>query len=186
MTNTRERVVRVDPDLLQLVGQIAEVLGLAEHVERILNTRRRRVLARHRAIDRSWAKFQRSLAAGRGAIRQIRSTLAAQLTEAPPDTVAIAMAYDDFTVFRNGLEQLHKSIGDMFAATYELEAVSEPISEEAVRFYRINQAGRPVLNLLVKVLSGHPEVMPELLDRADEHFARCERLIQDRGEWLLD
>jgi len=125
---TREQIqIYMDPDLLQLVGQIAEVIGLAEHVERIFNTRRRRISARHQAINRSWLKPQRSLVTGRGAIRQIRSTLAAQLTDAPADTVAIAMAYDDFTVFKKGLEQLHQAIGEMFDATYELEAETEPI-----------------------------------------------------------
>jgi len=98
--------------------------------------------------------------------------------------MSIAMAYDDFMIFRNGLEQLHVAIGDMFYATYELEEASEPISEEVARFYRVNEAGRPLLEVLRKVFSGHPEILPELLDMADSHFARCERLIQQRDEWL--
>ena len=180
----RAQIVRVYPDLLQLVGKLAEVLGLAEHAQRILKTRRRQAMARHRAIDRSWAKFQKALVLGRGAIRQIRSTLAAQLVEAPADTVAIAMAYDDFSVFRNGLEQLHRAIGEMSKATYDLEGASEPISDEVSRFYRINEAGKPLLALLGQVIAGHPERIPELLDKADAYFARCENLIHKRGQWL--
>ena len=185
MTTTKNQIqIYIDPDLLQLVGQIAEMFGLAEHIERILKTPRRRVGRRHRTINSSWSKFRRSLIRGRGAIRQIRGTLAAQLTDAPPDTVAIAMAYDDFMIFNDGVKQLHMAIGKMFDATYELEAASEPISDEVVRFYRVNEAGRPLLEVLKKFHNGHPEILPELLVMADRHFSRCERLIQQRREWL--
>ena len=175
---------RRDPSLLQLLGAVTEVLGLAEQIERLLHTKPSRIEATHRSIRKSLSKFQRAMTAGRGAIRQINSTLAAQVTDAPKDTVALLMPYSDLQIFRSGLEQLQRSIRDMFFASHELEALSEQIPEEATRLFLVNEAGRPVLELLREVIAGSPEKIPELLEVPDQHFARCERLIEERAEWL--
>ena len=176
--------VDIDPGLLQLLGKVSEFLGLAEHAERILNTQRRRSQSRHRAIAKAWTKFQKGLTSGRGALRQIRSTLAAQLTDAPADTVAIAMSYGEFNIFRDGIQQLHRAIGDMTNAAYDLESLTEPVGDEVERFYRISEAGQPILGLLRDALGGHPERIPDLLDATDRHFDRCEHLIAERSRWL--
>jgi hypothetical protein len=41
--------VQADPGILELVGEIADLLGLAEHVQRLLPIQRIKVERRHRA-----------------------------------------------------------------------------------------------------------------------------------------
>jgi hypothetical protein len=94
------------------------------------------------------------------------------------------MSYGDFNIFRDGLQQLHRAIGDMTNAVYQLESLTTGVSGESERFYRMSEAGRPVLTALREALGGRPESIPDLLDSADRHFDRCETMIAERIRWL--
>jgi len=64
-----------DPSLLDLVGGIAQVLGVAEQVQRFLPTDRLRAQRRHERVARLLGRFKEQLDDARAALRITRSLL---------------------------------------------------------------------------------------------------------------
>lgn len=177
---------KLDPDLLLVLGKVVEMLGLAEHAERLLKTDRRQTRARHKRIEKEWNRFKTSLNDGRTALLAVQTTFARHFHDAPPDAVAASIPLSDFEVFKSAIYQLQSAITEMTDATYSLEALTSSISQETERFFKISEAGRPVLEGLSAIFSGRPDQLERLLSVADQYFARASQLIDKREKWLGD
>ncbi len=111
----------IDPGILELVGEIADRLGLAEHVQRVLPTQRLKVQRRHRRVDKLLDAFNETLNDARAALRVLSTTIQPSLSEpdattAPgasgerPPRIGFSMPRNESPVYRRGIEQLQAAI----------------------------------------------------------------------------
>jgi hypothetical protein len=182
----RDKQPNLDPDLLLLLGNVAEFLGLAEHAQRILQTDKRRAKTRHARVDREWDKFKRALNDGRAALLAIQATFARHFNDAPTDAIAAMIPSSDFEIFQSAMGQLRRAIWTMTDATYALESITSSIAPETERFFKISNIGKPVLDVLREVFSGKPNRLEKLLSVADQYFIKCSQMVDERERWLHD
>jgi hypothetical protein len=86
-------------------------------------------------------------------------------------------------VFSTSLDQLQGAIRIMTKAAYELEAVTSAMPDEVQRYYRISQAGEPVLESLKRALDRGPAEVRSLLDQIDRYLTRCSDLFREGDRW---
>jgi hypothetical protein len=183
-----------DPGILELAGEIADLLGLAERIQRVLPTQRLKVRRKHRRVEKLLKDFKAALDDARTALRVLSSTLEAHLPEtedhAPTHSrldlprIAFSLPENEVAVYRRGVEQLQGGIRKMTNAAYDLEATASGVPNEVQRFYRISENGRAVLQTVRSVLDDHPEELIPLLHRIEEYLSSCSQLLEDRREWL--
>jgi hypothetical protein len=187
-----------DPGVLELVGEIADLLGLAEHVQRMLPTQRIKVQRRHRRVEKLLDSFTEALGDSRAALRVLSTVLGEHLTDqeaevlAPPTAntdrdmsrIAFSVPRTELAVYRRGIEQLQAAIHAMTKIAFDLEASTTGMPEEVQRYYKISQAGSGVLRQIKRVLDDHPEVLPELVHAVDAYLARCSEMLEERQRWL--
>jgi hypothetical protein len=187
----------VDPGILELVGELADLLGLAEHVQRLLPTQRMKVQRRHRRIEKLLDSFSEALSDSRAALRVLSTVLdghpsidALNIVADPEETnrdaprIAFSVPRTELPVYRRGTEQLQAAIQRMTKIAFDLEASTAGLPEEVQRYYKISQSGSGVLRQIRTVLDDHPEALPELVRTVDSYLARCSEMLDERQRWL--
>ena len=134
-----------DPDILQIIGAVSDLLGLAEHFQRIVPIDRVRVQRRHQRIDRLRERFSQSMEDARVALKVVSSVVAERTINLEADQIAFDIPSTDLPVFSRGIDQLQRAIRAMTRAAFELEAVTVAMPDEVQRYYKVSQAGKPVL-----------------------------------------
>ena len=191
----RDPTRRVDPGLLEIIGAIIEVLGLADQVQKLLRLDQLRVERRHRRVARLLDEFTERIEDTRTALRVISSAISSRFSPVSADTVgnltplpAGAVSFDlpasELPVLARGLDQLHVAIRAMTKTAFALEAASSGIPEEAQRYYRISESGRDVLELVKAVINGEVRQVPALLTEAEGFLVRSSNTISERETWL--
>jgi hypothetical protein len=188
-----------DPGILELVGELADLLGLAEKIQRYLPTQRIKVQRKHRRIGKLLDGFNVALDDSRAALRVLSSTLDAHLLEPGEATsletvtpksdenlprIAFAIPREELAVYRRGIEQLQSAIHTMTKIAFDLEATSIGITDEVERYYKISQAGNTILRGIRRVLDDHPEDLPDLARKVETYLSRCSQMLDDREAWL--
>ena len=69
-----------DPGFLEVIGAIAQALGLAEQIQRIVPMGRIESRSRHNKIDRKLSEFKDGLDEARGALRLIKTVIEGKTT----------------------------------------------------------------------------------------------------------
>jgi hypothetical protein len=165
------------------VGIVADLLGLSEHMQRLLPIDRMRAQRRHRRISSLRSTFSDGLSEARTALRALTSTVPAQIPSEGTNQVAFGIPASDLPVFSTSLYQLQGAIRTMTKAAYELEAVTSAMPDEVQRYYRISEAGEPVLEGLRRVLDRGPAELHPLLDRIDRYLAKCSDVFGEGDRW---
>jgi hypothetical protein len=190
------RSQHVDPGVLEIVGAVSQVLGLAEHAQRILPLRRLRVQRRHARIEKQLDSFSRRLEDARAAIRVLRSAIGESMQTPTPGVIAFAIPASELPVFRRGIEGLQLAIRGMTVAAYDLESLTAASATDMERFYRVSSSGAPVLSLIAELLArvaadkalvsiaGRPANVPLVLVKVDEYLAHVSALLSERDKWL--
>jgi len=185
----------VDPGLLEIIGAIVEVLGLADQVQKLLPLDQLRVERRHRRVAKLLDEFTERLEDARTALRVISSAVSSRFSPASGDTVGSltplptgAVSFDlpasELPVLARGLDQLHVAIRAMTKTAFTLEAASSGVPEEVQRYYRISESGRGVLELVKVVISGEVSQVPALLTETEGFPVRSSNTISERETWL--
>jgi hypothetical protein len=172
-----------DPDLLQILGSISDVLGLTEHMQRILPLTRLRAKRRHRRIENLRKKFKENMEGSRVSLKAIKSMLMDRKVDLSKGQIAISIPRDQLSVYRKALEQMQGNIRNMTNAAYELEEITIISPDEAKGYYKISKAGEPVLQALKDVFIGSPEALSILLDRIESYLSHCSDIFShsDQG-----
>jgi hypothetical protein len=190
--------VQADPGILEFVGELADVLGLVEYVQRLLPTQRIKVQRRHRRVEKLSDAFSDAISDARAALRVLSTVLNEHLSDetveksastagtADPDMPRIAFSVPraELPVYRRGTEQLQMAIQKMTKITFDLEAATSGVPEEVQRYYKISHAGSSVLRQIKTVLNDQPEALPELARTTDLYLARCSEMLEEREQWL--
>lgn len=81
---------RSDPGVLELIGELADLLGLGERIQRFLPTQRLKVQRKHRRVEKLLDAFNDALSDARTALRVVSTTVDCHLSEPEyaVDTVA--------------------------------------------------------------------------------------------------
>jgi hypothetical protein len=186
----------VDPGILELVGELADLLGLAEHVQRLLPTQRIKVQRRHRRVEKLLDSFSEALSDSRAALRVLSTVLNEHLSgedslapkagavDRDMPRVAFSVPRSELPVYRRGTEQLQAAIQKMTKIAFDLEASTSGVPEEVQRYYKISQSGSTVLRQIKTVLDDQPEALPELVRTIDSYLARCSEMLEERQRWL--
>ncbi len=184
-----------DPGLLEIIGGIAQALGLAEQIQRVVPTERLASRRRHARIDKRLQEFKSGIDDARAALRLIKTTIRGHVENLPSDAIGINVPTSEVPLYRRGLAQLLDAVKRMTNTSYELETITQNVSAEQERFYRISQAGRPVLNALRRALGEEAglesagqnmPVLEQLLDEVDGYLGRCSNLLEERNRWLQE
>ena len=173
----------VDPGILEILGAIAEVLGVADHIQRILPLGRWRVARRHRRIGRLLTEFDKRIGDARAALRVLSTAVDEHLMDAPNDSVGFAIPGSELPIFRRGIDQLHVAIRAMTNLVCDLEAITTGIADEQERFYKISEYGREVLDALRRTINGDVKSIPSLLKTVDRFLVKCSTSIAERDQW---
>jgi hypothetical protein len=176
-------LLTADPDLLQIIGTVSDLLGLGEHIQRLLPIDRVRVQRRHRRISNLRDSFGKGLSEARTALRALATTIPADIPNEGSKQVGFALPASDLPVFSTSLDQLQGAIRTMTKAAYELEAVTNAMPDEVQRYYRISHAGEPVLESLKRALDRGPTEVRSLLDQIDRYLTRCSELYREGDRW---
>lgn len=173
-----------DPSTLEIVGLVAEILGVAEHIERLLPITRVLVKRRHGRTEKLRDAFAGRLEDARSALRLIQSSVNQHLanlpSDFPPDTIGFPIPESELPILRRGIEGLRSAINAMNKTSYELEGVSVGIPNEVDRYYRISSSGRRVLVRLRETLSGSPDSIPQLLGEVEQYLLQCSNSLRER------
>lgn len=175
---------QIDPGILEIVGAIAQVLGFAEQVQRVMPTDRLGAQRKHKRIDRLLKKFVNSMDDARLALRAISGALGPGASDLPQDVLNFHVSRGDFAILTRGVRELHDAIKRMTDTTFELEAIAAGMPDETQRYYRISEAGRTVLDDLMIVLGGKSSRIRETVDAAEHYLDQSARMLETRGEWL--
>jgi len=186
-----------DPGILELVGELTDLLGLAEKIQRYLPTQRLKIQRKHRRIERLLDDFRAALDDSRAAMRVVTSTLQEHLAHADSEPtqpagaqdqnlprIAFSIPREELAVYRRGIEQLQVAIRKMTNIGFDLEATSEGVPEETQRYYRISEAGKSILRAVRDVLDDNPERLPGLVRQVEQHLARSSRMLEEREQWI--
>ncbi len=172
-----------DPDILQIIGAVSDLLGLAEHFQRIVPIDRVRVERRHQRIERLREKFSQSMEDARAALRVVSSVVIERTINLEVDQIAFDIPTTDLPVLSRGIDQLQRAIRAMTRSAFELEAVTVAMPDEVQRYYKVSQAGKPVLEALRRALSGEPKSLPTLLNQIEEYLERCSATFLEGERW---
>lgn len=190
---------RSDPGILELVGELADLLGLAERIQRFLPTQRLKVQRKHRRVEKLLDAFNDALSDARTALRVVSTTVDRHLAEpehpgAKADTlapskenlprIAFSMPTEEIPVYRRGVEQLQVAIQKMTKIAFDLEATTAGVTDEVQRYYRISQAGNGILRSIREALEDRPESVPDLVRKVEAYLARCSQMLEQRQRWL--
>lgn len=186
-----ERKREIDPGILEILGGLSTLIGLSEQVA----PGRIKVAYRHRKIDSLLDKFKTSLDDARMALRSLTSVMDDLDEEIPRGAISFRLTSTEFEIYRRSLKQLQNAITKMTDTSYELEATLADIDAEAERFYRISQAGRPILKAISNVLeacisesrlSNGNVKLSELLRSVDKYLSNCSDNLERRSSWLYE
>ncbi|MBI4600713.1 MAG: hypothetical protein HY721_02020 [Planctomycetes bacterium] len=195
MSDTRQ----TDPGLLELLGELLDLVGLAEHIQRFLPTQRLKVQRRHRRVEKLLDTFNETLSDGRAALRVVSTTVERHVQDSaeldtPRETgvptasalprIAFSMPREELPVYRRGIEHLQSAIHRLTKIAFDLEATSAGVQDEVQRYYKISEAGNAVLRNIRHALEDRPESIPALVREVESFLARCSRAIEDRGRWI--
>jgi hypothetical protein len=168
--------------ILEIVGTIMQVLGLAEQVQRIVPTDRRQARKRHSQMDGLLSKFINAIDDTRMAFRSVSSAIGESVSETPRDSLSFAIAPEEFSILTRGVHQLHDAIRTMTNITFELEIISSGMPDEIRRYYHISQAGQPLLEDLRDVLGGNSNSLGSVIDAAERYLDICACKIDERNQ----
>jgi hypothetical protein len=144
-----DEVVRwVDPGVLEVIGIVADLLGLTEHIQAMAPIDRLRMSRRHQRIEKLLQRFGKALDDARAALRIIATAVernVSQVGDADRDTIGFPLPEAELAVYRRGWDQILVALRKMTNAALELEAATVGMPEEVQRYHRISAAGRGVL-----------------------------------------
>jgi hypothetical protein len=163
----------IGPGILEIVGAITQVLGLAEQVQHIVLTYRLQTRKRHSQMDRLLSKFINAIDDARMAFRSVSSAIGESVSETPSDSLSFAIAPEEFTILTKGIYQLHDAIRTMTNITFELEIISSGMPDERRTYYHTSQAGQPLLKDLRDVLGGNSNSLGSVVDAAERYLDIC-------------
>lgn len=174
----------VDPTILELVGYAADLLGLGEHIKKLVPVDRMRAGRRHKRVNKLLDDFLASLDDARAAIRVITSGVNEPLAQVPQDSIGFSIKLDELPVFRRGVDQILQAIREMTNSALALESASTGIPSETERFYKISEEGRRVLEILRKVVNGQSAETSNLLQVVEKYLVQCSEALRKREDWL--
>ena len=168
-----------DPDLLQLIGAAAELLGIGEHFQRLLPVDRWRAQRRHSRIERLRRNLLEHLEDARAGLRVVTSTVSRRVDSRGPADFAINIPASELPVLRRGLDQLQVSIRAMTQDTYELETVMSFLPDEVRRYYKMSEGGRSMLNAIRGAFDENGEKTQQLLESVERYLVRCAEFLSE-------
>ena len=153
----------VDPGFLKVIGIVADLLGLTEHVHAVLPLDRVRMTRRHRRVETLFQRFAKALDDARTALRVIATGVQHGLGRVGSadrgqdgEAIGFGLPEAESALYRSGWDELLIAVRRMTQASLELEAVTAGMPEEAQRYHRISGAGRSVLEKLWAGRAGRP------------------------------
>ncbi len=182
----------VDPIILEILGFVSQTVGIAEHFKHVVGPTHRHVERRHKQVSNQVERFSQGLDEARTSLRIITSVVA-EADSGPAGAAGFLVSPGELSVYANGLKQLRKAIEKMANAVYKLESVTQDISSERERFYRISAAGRPVVDIVLKahrdLLEGELKepgvfLLPSIVEGIDRYLTGCAQELEDRDRWL--
>jgi hypothetical protein len=176
----------VDPGILEIIGAITEVLGLADYIQKILPLDQIRVERRHRRVQKLLVDFAKNLEDARAAIRVISSVVSQNVSGVEPEALRFKIPDTELPVLSRGIDQLQVAIRAMTKISFSMEGGLKGIPHEEERYYRISAAGLRVLDRLRSTISRHPEQLAELINELEIFLTGCSKQLSDREEWLND
>lgn len=168
--------------ILEIVGAITQVLGLAEQVQHIVHTDRLQARKRHSQMDRLLSKFIYAIDDARMGFRTVCSAIGESVSETPGDSLSFGIAPEEFAILMKGVHQLHDAIKTMTDITFELEIISSGMPDEIRIYYPISQAGQPLLENLRDVLYGNSNSLGSVVDAAERYLDTCASKIDERNQ----
>jgi hypothetical protein len=178
----------IDPGILEILGGLSTLIGLSEQVA----PGRIRVAFRNRKVDRLLERFKANLDDARMALRSLTSVIERLDEDIPRGAISFSLSSTEFAIYRRSLEQLQSAISKLTDTSHNLEATLVDIDAEAERFYRISQAGRPVLKSIANALKicisesnlNHDVRLSNVLKDVDKYLSSCSNYLEQRSEWL--
>jgi len=184
-------LVPLDPGILEILGKLTELIGLGEHLKKLIPSH----LApsrRHGRVHRLLDGLRKDLDSIRSAIRIVRAVVANAVAE--PDVGELGFLIDSRQVglYVNGMERVQEALTSLMKTIYSLEGETEGIDEEQTRFYRMSD---PAADICLKVQMFIDAVRPgssvrltiermlSLLDQVESYVDFLEAELQDRDDW---
>jgi hypothetical protein len=181
-----DKVRFVDPGVLEVIGIVADLLGLTEHIQALAPLDRLRMTRRHQRIEKLLRQFGKALDDGRAALRIVASAVERNVTQAgavDSDTIGFPLPGAELAVYRRGFDQILVALRKMTTAALELEAATAGMPEEVQRYHRISAAGRLVREKLAEAVQGPPTLLPALLQETERYLAKSSELVAEAQRW---
>jgi hypothetical protein len=176
----------VDPGVLEVIGIVADLLGLTEHIQALAPLDRLRMTRRHQRIEKLLRQFGKALDDGRAALRIVASAVERNVTQVgavDSDTIGFPLPEAELAVYRRGFDQILVALRKMTNAALELEAATAGMPEEVQRYHRISAAGRLVREKLAEAVQGPPTLLPALLQETERYLAKSSELVAEAQRW---
>lgn len=187
---------KADPGLFELVGLVSDLLGLGEHAQLLFPLDRLRAQRRHKRVAKLRDQFRDALEQARTSLRALRSSVDATLPQSQPGETTrptlsqtdgpvtrFDMSLTELPVFLKAVLSIQAAIQRMTKAAYELESATASIPHEVERYFRISEAGTPVLRALRDSLDHGVSAVPALLERIDRYLSKCSDLLRESENW---
>ncbi len=171
--------VLVDPGFFEILGALTELLGLSEHLQKLLPLDRRRMMRRHRRIESQKAKCGDAITRARTALRVLQAFAKKHMSKISAGTFGVPAPSSELSVYRQALGDLQRAVQDMTNATYELEAATLELPRAHEQYFQLSQNGRETLQKIAGFLSaqGPMEGLSDLLAEVEHTLERTWRLI---------
>jgi len=180
----------IDPGILEILGGLSTLIGLSEQVA----PGRIKVAFRHKKVESLLEKFKTNLDDARMALRSLTSVIEYLDEDISRGAISFSLSSTEFEIYRRSLKQLQIAIGKLTDNSHDLEATLANIDAEAERFYRISQAGRPVLKNIANALEictselnlNHSVRLSDVLKDVDKYLSSCSKYLEQRDAWLYE
>lgn len=185
MPNDQSEPVLLDPGVLEILGAVTEILGLAEQFQSIVPTQRMRVKRRHARIEKLQDKCLRLIDDARAGLRILRTAGEGEFDEIPRGVIGVALPATEVEMYRRGLEQLQVAIRDLTKTCYDLEALTQGIPDYASRYFEASEAGRDMLQRIGDAFTEPTYSYNDLIEATERYLARMTNSIRrqlDRKE----
>ena len=121
---------KIDPGILEIVGAVTQVLGLAETIQKVLPTDIVMVKRRHKRIDSLIKKVVSAMDDARMALLGISDSIKIGANDLQNNEHTMDISKSDFEILKRGTMQLHEAIKRMTNTAFELEAVTAAIAQK--------------------------------------------------------